>query len=81
MNKITYEIIQHDNGWAYKMEGSFSETFASHADAVTAATRAASEQKVPGETSGIAYQDKSGKLHEETVRGDDRPATNVVDVP
>ena len=81
MNTVTYEVIQHDGGWAYKVDGSFSETFASHADALKAANRAAHEQQVPGETSEIAYQDKSGKRHEETDRGDDRPVTSVVDAP
>ena len=80
MNKVTYEVIQHDGGWAYKVDGSFSETFASHADALEAANRAAHEQKVPAETRAIAYQDKMGRWHEETDRGDDRPATSVVDV-
>lgn len=81
MNKVIYEVIQHDGGWAYKVDGSFSETFSSHADALNAATRAANEQKVPGETRVIAFQDKSGRRHEETDRGDDRPATSVVDAP
>jgi hypothetical protein len=30
MNKISYEIVEHDGGWANKVDGVFSETFASH---------------------------------------------------
>ena len=27
MAKAHYEIVEHDGGWAYRMQGSFSETF------------------------------------------------------
>ena len=30
MTKITYEIVEHDGGWAYRADGVFSETFPSH---------------------------------------------------
>jgi hypothetical protein len=30
MTKITYEIVEHDGGWAYQFDGVFSETFPSH---------------------------------------------------
>jgi hypothetical protein len=30
MPDITYEIVQHDGGWAYKVDGVFSETFPTH---------------------------------------------------
>jgi hypothetical protein len=33
MTKITYEIVEHDGGWAYKAEGVFSEAFRSHDEA------------------------------------------------
>lgn len=32
-----------------------------------------------GETATIAFQDASGKWHEELSRGDDRPETKVID--
>ena len=53
MTKITYEIVEHDGGWAYRADGVFSETFPSHDLARKAAERAAKEQVVPGETTGI----------------------------
>lgn len=34
MTKITYEIVEHDGGWAYRVDGVFSESFPSH-DRVT----------------------------------------------
>jgi hypothetical protein len=27
MPNVTYEIVQHDGGWAYKVDGVFSESF------------------------------------------------------
>jgi hypothetical protein len=50
MTKITYHIVEHDGGWAYKVDGVFSEPFPSHDLARKAAERAAREQHVPGET-------------------------------
>jgi Uncharacterized protein conserved in bacteria (DUF2188) len=48
MPDVTYEIVQHDGGWAYKVNGVFSETFATHAEALAAARAASVEQEVPG---------------------------------
>jgi hypothetical protein len=77
MSKITYEIVEHDGGWAYRADGVFSETFPSHDLARKAAERAAKEQGVPGETTGISYEDKDGRWHDEVSRGNDRPETDV----
>ncbi len=77
MAKITYHIVAHDGGFAYQVNGVFSETFPSHDAARAAAQRAAQEQHVPGETRAIAWEDKNGKWHEELARGDDRPDTEV----
>ncbi len=54
MNKVTYEIVEHDGGWAYKVGGTYSETFASRSDAVAAARTAAAEQQVAGDAAGQA---------------------------
>jgi hypothetical protein len=77
MSKITYEIVEHDGGWAYRVGDVYSETFSSHDLARKAAERAAREQAVAGETTGITYEDKQGNWHEEVARGDDRPETDV----
>ena len=55
----------------------FSETFPTHDLARKAAERAAREQVVPGVTTGITYEDKSGHWHNEVAAGDDRPETDV----
>ena len=77
MSKVIYEIVEHDGGWAYKVDGVFSEPFPSHDEARAAAQRAAGEQVVAGETRGISYEDKNGRWHDEVSKGDDRPETEV----
>ena len=34
MADVTYEIVQHDGGWAYKVNGVFSEPFMTHDEAL-----------------------------------------------
>ena len=77
MPRIVYEVVPHDEGWAYKADGVFSETFASREEATAAAYRAAREQETPGETEVIEYQDNSGRWHTETSPGGDRPEAEV----
>ena len=77
MTKIIYEIVEHDGGWAYRVNGVFSETFPSHDTAREAAERAAGEQAVPGDTTAISYEDKDGRWHDELSAGNDRPETDV----
>lgn len=79
MTEVTYTIVEHDGGWAYKVGDTFSETFPSHDAALKAAQRAAGEQRLPGETEGIAYEDKQAVWHQEVSPGDDRPVTRVQD--
>jgi hypothetical protein len=79
MAKVTYRIVKHEDGWAYKVGEVFSETFRSHDVALVAAKRAAAEQKVPGETVGIEYETADGIWHEELDPGSDRPETAVED--
>lgn len=79
MTDITYTIVEHDGGWAYKLGDVFSETFRSHDAALAAAKRAAGEQKVAGDTVGITYEDERGQWREELSDGHDRPTTHVED--
>ncbi len=77
MPKVTYHIIEHDGGWAYRVGDVISETFPSHDLARKAAERAAGEQRVAGETEGISYEDREGRWHDEVSEGGDRPDTDV----
>jgi hypothetical protein len=79
VTKITYHVVPHDGGWAYKLGDVFSETFPSHDEAVAAARRVAMEQQRPGDTTSISWEDSGGHWHEELSRGDDRPIAEVED--
>jgi Uncharacterized protein conserved in bacteria (DUF2188) len=79
MSEVIYEIVEHDGGWAYKVDGAFSEPFPTHAAALAAAQAAAAEQKVPGQTEEIEFEDEKGRWHTETARGSDRPDTHIKD--
>jgi hypothetical protein len=77
MSRITYQIVEHDGGWAYKVGTTYSETFPSRSDALAAARIAAAEQQVAGSTEGIEYEDSAGKWHNELSSGTDRPEADV----
>lgn len=79
MAQVTYEIVEHDGGWAYKVDGAYSETFPTHEAALKAAEAAAAEQTQPGPTEVIEYEDAEGHWHTELAPGVDRPKTAVKD--
>jgi hypothetical protein len=77
MAKLTYEIVKHDGGWAYRVDETFSESFPSHDAAREAAELAAKEQAQPGDSVEISFEDKQGKWHREISSGKDRPDVDV----
>lgn len=77
MSEFTYEIVEHDGGWAYRADGVYSETFPSHDEALVAARVAAARQQVGGEDEEILYEDERGAWKEEFADGGDRPQTQV----
>ena len=79
MTLIHYKVVQHDGGWAYKVDDVFSEAFPTHAAALAAAKAAAAEQRVPGQSETIEWEDANGRWHTETASGRDRPDTDVKD--
>jgi uncharacterized protein DUF2188 len=81
MTHVIYKVIRHDDGWAYTVDGTFSESFPTHRAALEAARRAAAEQRVPGQTEAIEYEDENGRWHSEVASGRDRPDTEVEDSP
>jgi hypothetical protein len=78
MVHVHYRVVQHDGGWAYTLDGAFSEPYRTKAHALRAAHRAAAEQHVPGDTLTIQYQDAAGEWHTELSRGGDRPEADVI---
>jgi hypothetical protein len=79
MAHVTYRVVRHEDGWAYTVGGTFSESFPTHAQALSAARRAAIEQRQPGNTETIVYEDEKGTWHTEHAAGRDRPETDVED--
>ncbi len=77
MAKIFYKVVAHDGGWAYTLDGAFSEPYLTRDAALAAAKRAAAEQHLSGETTQIEFQDEAGAWHSERAGGDDRPDAEV----
>ncbi len=77
MPKLHYRVVQHDGGWAYRLNDVFSEPFPDKAAALAAAKRVAAEQRTPGDTTQIEFQDAQGNWHTELSEGDDRPDADV----
>jgi hypothetical protein len=78
VQKIHYKVVEHDGGWAYRLNDAFSEPFPDKDAALAAARRVAAEQRVPGETTHIEFQDAAGNWHLELSEGSDRPDADVV---
>ena len=81
MGQFTYEIVEHDGGWAYRANGVYSESYPTHEQALQAARLAAAEQMQPGHTEIIEYEAENGRWHVEMARGSDRPETAIKDEP
>ena len=79
MSIIHYKLVPHDGGWAYTLDGAYSEAFPTREAALKAARRVAHEQSVPGESRYIQYQQPDGSWHTEHVLGIDRPQADVTD--
>ncbi len=78
MARYHYRIARHDGGWAYTLDGTYSEPFASRAQAMAAVKRVVAEQHTPGDATVIEYQDDHGIWHTEASEGDDRPDVDFV---
>ena len=81
MSHVTYEIVEHDDGWAYKLGDVFSERFDTRDEAQAAAEAAAQRQQRTGESEEILYQDANYAWHREHAEADDRPEADVTDQP
>ncbi len=74
---LTYHIGQHDGGWAYRLDGVWSEPYPSHAAARAAAHRAARRQQLGGHDAEILFQSEDGSWHREHVEAGDHPEVDV----
>lgn len=60
MADITYQIVPHDNGWAYKLGDTLSEPYATAEQAMDRARNAAARQKIGGGDALLAYPAPDG---------------------
>lgn len=75
---ITYHVVDHDEGWAYRLGDVYSEPFATREAALEAARSAAARHELPaGEDRFISYQTADGTWHNEVAGGSDRPEAGV----
>ena len=79
MAEVTYHVVRHDEGFAYRVGDVYSEPFPTHEEAMEAARIAAAEHRLAGRDADINYQDESGRWHREHADGSDRPDSQVVD--
>ena len=76
---ITYHVVPHEDGWAYRLGDVFSETFPNHAAALEAAHAAAARHEAADEDRFISFQTEDGRWHHEVAGGKDRPETEISD--
>lgn len=74
---VVYQVVEHDGGWAYQVDGAFSSTYPTREEAESAAENAAAAHEMSGDDAFIEYQDEEGRWHEENESGDDRPEADV----
>ena len=79
MARVTYAVVEHDGGWAYKVGGPTRRPTSAVRPRTLAAVRAAQEQQVPGEAATISWEDDRRRWHAELSRGGDRPEADVED--
>jgi len=79
MTEVVYQIVPHDGGWAYLYDGVYSETYPNRDAALDTARRIAAEQRQPGDTEEIEYEDENGRWKTEHVDGRDRPSIVIVE--
>ncbi|MBB3132415.1 hypothetical protein FHS26_000110 [Rhizobium pisi] len=60
MADITYQVVPHDNGWAYKLGNTLSETYPTADEAIVHAKDAASRQKIGDGDALLAYPAPDG---------------------
>ncbi|THV23172.1 DUF2188 domain-containing protein [Peteryoungia ipomoeae] len=79
MDRVTYHVVTHDEGFAYRLGDVYSEPFPTHDEALSAARAAASAQQLSGSDAEISWQDANGDWKFEHADGADRPMASVVD--
>ena len=79
MAKVTYAIVEHDGGWAYKVDGTFSETYPATRRRIMPPCAPPRSSRFRASPPTISWEDERGRWHAEVSRGGDRPTTDVDD--
>lgn len=79
MVKVTYHVVAHDEGYAYRLGDVYSEPYPTHEEALAAARQAAGAQQLADGDAEISWQGAEGEWHHEHADGADRPMTDVAD--
>jgi hypothetical protein len=77
MSHVTYQIVEHDGGWAYKVGDCLLRVLCVQGVGADSRPESGSGTNGPGDDEAIEYEDKVGKWHDEDAKGSDRPDTEV----
>jgi hypothetical protein len=70
MVDITYKIVPHDKGWAYKLGDTLSETYETPDQAARQAKSAAARQKIGDGDAKLAYPTSDGGWNLQPIETD-----------
>ena len=79
MSEVTYEIVEHDGGWAYKVDGALSRCSRPMRQRSRQHRPPPLSRKPPARPKRLNTKTRKGKWHTETARGSDRPETHIKD--
>ena len=57
MGRFRYQVVRHADGWAYRLDSTYSRVFATQSEALQAAKDAAYEMHEPGDATQVFIQD------------------------
>ena len=79
MAHVTYKVVRHEDGWAYTVNGAFSESFPTHADALKRRGVRPPNSGSPGRPKASSTRMSAASGTASFARGNDRPETDVED--
>jgi predicted lipoprotein len=57
MGRLHYQVVQHEHGWAYRLERTYSRIFTTQLAAITAARTAAIQMHEDGDETFVRVQE------------------------
>ena len=56
MGEFYYQVVRHKNGWAYRLQTTYSEVFTTQSEAIEAAKAAAHAMHEPGDPPAFEFR-------------------------